>query len=98
MADEPIYRGWDVIGRMGRGLKRSMSNVARRDEAHGVEDYASQVIQKLQPLDLDQEDGRRQIARTMASNILSGFVSGDCDIEDLPFFRHLTDVGKTAGL
>ena len=40
MPGEPIYRGWDVAGRIGRHLKRSLSNIGKADEARATDALA----------------------------------------------------------
>lgn len=92
MSDEQIYRGWDVVGRLGRSVRRSISNVAKAGEAQSVDALADGVAHKLAALSLDDEEGRRHLAANMSRDILES-LAPDCeDVESLPYFDRLAGV------
>ncbi len=92
MAVEPIYRGWDVVGRLGQSVKRSISNVAKAGEAHSVDALAGVVAHKLAALSLDHEEGREHLARQMARSIIESLAPDCDDVESLPYFDRLAGV------
>ena len=70
MGDYPVFRGWDIIGRASRNLKRSITNIGKSYEAKQVDGLADEVIQKLRELDSEDRAGREDLAADIASHIL----------------------------
>ncbi len=91
MDDDPIYRGWDILGRATRGLKQSVSNIGKSSEARRVDELAEKVAAQLRKLELDSIAGRRALAVDMAMHVLTNTVEDGIDIQQLPFFDVLTN-------
>ena len=58
MGEHPIYRGWDIVGRARRGLKRSITNIGKSSEAKKIDVLAEKVQRKLKERGLDDYAGR----------------------------------------
>jgi hypothetical protein len=91
MGDYPIFRGWDVIGRARRGLKRSITNIGKSYEAKQVDALADEVNQKLLELGLEDRAGRVDFAADIAIHILKHLAPNIDDASSLPFFEPLTN-------
>ena len=52
MPGDRIYRGWDVLGRAGRNLKRTIADIGKSAEARQAESLATKVMAKVAELDL----------------------------------------------
>ena len=73
MGEHPIYRGWDIVGRARRGLKRSITNIGKSAEAKKVDALAEEVQHKLASRGLDDIAGREALASDVATHILNRF-------------------------
>lgn len=91
MGDYPILRGWDIIGRAGRGLKRSFANIGKSHEAKQVDELAREVVRKLQGLGLDERSGREALASQITTHILEKLAPNTDEIKDVPFFDPLAN-------
>ena len=91
MVDEPIFRGWDVVGRARRGLKRSITNIGKSYEAKQVDALADGVNQKLQELGLQDRAGREDFAADIAIHILGHLAPNVDDVSNLPLYEALSN-------
>ena len=91
MGDYPLFRGWDIIGRASRNLKRSITNIGKSYEAKQVDGLANEVIQKLQELGLEDPAGREDLAADIATHILERLAPNSDDVTNLPFFNTLSN-------
>lgn len=91
MAADPIYRGWDILGRASRSLKRSITDIGKSVEARQAEDLADNIAGRLADMGLDEAAGRNSLARLMAVAVLARFLPDGADVEQLPFCNHLAD-------
>jgi len=91
VGEHPIYRGWDIVGRARRGLKRSITNIGKSVEAKKVDALAEEVLQKLNQRGLDDTDGREALASEVTTHILSRFAQDVDDVTVCPFFAPLTN-------
>ena len=86
----PLFRGWDIIGRARRELKRTLTNIGKGQEVDKVDELAETVTNKLQTKGLDDKAGRQQLADQMATYILESFADDSLDTRELPFFGPLS--------
>lgn len=92
MGDYPLYRGWDVIGRLMRGFKRSFSQHGLSAEASGVDQLARSVSRKLTQKSLDEPSGQMFLAKEMASHILVELGADTEEVSGLSIHDHLSSV------
>ncbi len=90
MADNSVYRGWDIVGRARRGIKRSITNFGKSHEVKQVNVLTHEVVRKLQERGLDDRAGREDLAAIIATHILERLASNNGDVAGLPFFAPLT--------
>ena len=91
MGDYPIFRGWDIIGRVWRGKKRFLSNIGKSYEAKQVDGLAVGVLENLQKLRLEDLAGRKAMAMDLAAHILERFAPDTHDPTGLPLFEPLAN-------
>ena len=91
MGDYPIFRGWDIIGRVWRGKKRFLSNIGKSYEAKQVDGLAVGVLENLQRLRLEDLAGRKAMATDLAAHTLERFAPDTHDPTGLPLFEPLAN-------
>lgn len=90
MPDDPIYRGWDLWGRLTDSVKRSGLRSELWREARRVEATGRAVRDKLVALDLADQSGRRALAAELAEFILRDHSQGNIDCTTTPLYGPLT--------
>ncbi len=91
MAEFPIFRGWDLLGRASRNLKRSVTGVRKGWEASHVDELADDVQTVLVERDLHHRDGRRERAERLAWFIIANLAAHEPDDMDCPLYRPLSE-------
>lgn len=91
MADYPIFRGWDVVGRARRSLKRSITNIGKSYEAKKVDELAEEVTRKLHEYDLKDRADLEKFSDRIATFILERLAPDTDNISNVPFFKPLSN-------
>lgn len=91
MADHPIFRGWDIVGRARRGLKQSITNIGKSHEAKKVDELAEDVTRKLTEYDLNDRAGLEKLSDKIAIHILERLAPDTDDVLGVPFFKPLSN-------
>lgn len=89
--DYPVVRGWDIIGRARRGLKRSISNIGKSHEAKQVNNLIDEVRQKLNQFGLDDSAGREALAVQITTHVLEHFAPDGNNVAEFPLFIPLNN-------
>jgi len=86
VADDRIFRGWDILGRAGRDLKRAIADIGRRGEARDIADLGRDVGARLAEAGLDDAAGIDRLADDLAVQTLELL---GCEADDVPLRQPL---------
>ena len=86
-----LYRGWGLRAGAARRVKQSLNRFGLSREARQVAALADEVEARCAELALHQPEGRRHLAKALASDVIEEIGDGESEAEDTPLFGPLAD-------
>jgi len=90
VADDRIFRGWDIVGSARRGLKRAITDIGKTREGRDIEELGRGILERLGESGLDDETGIENLSTDLADHVLTGITGQSDDLIDLPLHPVLT--------